>query len=221
MTSALTRSRRGEDTGREGKAIWSERQRTGVMWPQPRETEVLAAPRRRRRQEGVSPGVRSGSAALQTLHFQTTGLRNYERILSILLSHELIGAGCGRPWTQHTLSPSGVSGAEQGEEPVPQRLQVLWGEGHLQRGRSLGHQLLSSGRLLRGGVSPGEASSLWQQQGCTRQPRGASGQHATAPPPQTGWQNCLHKSRNSYTADEWKQSEKDICQRERRLLQHV
>lgn len=43
------------------------------------------------RQEGVSPGVHSGSAALQTLHFQTTGLRNYERILSILLSHELIG----------------------------------------------------------------------------------------------------------------------------------
>lgn len=35
--------------------------------------------------------MRSGSAALQTLHFQTTGLRNYERILSILLSHELIG----------------------------------------------------------------------------------------------------------------------------------
>ena len=73
------------------------------------------------------PGVHSGSAALQTLHFQTTGLQNYERILSILLSHELIGAGCGCPWTQHTLSPWGVGGTEQEKETVPQRLQALWG----------------------------------------------------------------------------------------------
>lgn len=34
MTSAPIRNSRGENTGREGKAIWSERQRTGVMWPQ-------------------------------------------------------------------------------------------------------------------------------------------------------------------------------------------
>ena len=106
---------------------------------------------------------------------------NYERILAILLSHKLIGAGCGRPWTQHTLSPWRVRGAEQEKEPVPQRLQALWGQGHLQRGPSLGHQLLSSGHPLRGGVRPEEACSLWQQQGCTRQPRGASGQHATVP----------------------------------------
>lgn len=71
------------------------------------------------------PGVHSGSAALQTVHFQITGLQNCERILSILLSQELIGAGCGCPWTQHTLSPWGVRGTEQKKETVPQRLQAL------------------------------------------------------------------------------------------------
>lgn len=45
MTSAHVRNSRGENTGREGKAMWSERQRTGVMWPQAKGNRgVPAAP---------------------------------------------------------------------------------------------------------------------------------------------------------------------------------
>ena len=106
------RNGRGEDTGREGKATWSERQRTGVMWTQAKGNRGAGCPQKPEEARRSLPWgafrERSPSDPSLSDHWPP----NYERILAILLSHELIGAGCGRPWTQHTLSPwyGGVNG---------------------------------------------------------------------------------------------------------------
>ena len=76
MTSAPIRNSRGENTGREGKAIWSERQRTGVMWPQAKGNGgVLAASRSWRRQEGVSLGCIQGAQPFRPFTFRPLASR--------------------------------------------------------------------------------------------------------------------------------------------------